>query len=66
MLNHPWLKQVKLENDLEDFTKKREKNDDQIIKKLMNLGFPKDQIQHSLDQQILNHIYCCYHLLRDR
>ena len=66
MLNHPWLKQVKLENDLEDFTKKRETNDDQIIKKLMNLGFPKDQIQHSLDQQILNHIYCCYHLLRDR
>ena len=37
---------------------------EKIIKIIKEFGFSENIISNSLDKHVLNHIYCCYHLLK--
>lgn len=65
MMNHPWINKTFNLSYFDRRTKDGFDNKNALIKKVRSFGFPDKEVKKTLDQQILNHIHACYHLLRE-
>lgn len=65
IIDHPWFK-LPLISELIEFIKSSEAdtNKSYAVKKLLDLGFPEASIKKTIEQQVLNHIHCCYQIYK--
>lgn len=65
IIAHPWFK-VPMISELTDFIRssEAESNRSYAMKRLSDLGFPETSVRRTVDQQILNHIHCCFQIYK--
>jgi tRNA A-37 threonylcarbamoyl transferase component Bud32 len=63
ILAHKWFDHHVIEQ-LTDYLRKVDANDEYAFKKLIELGFPDYAIKRTIKNQLLNHIHCCYQIYK--
>jgi 5'-AMP-activated protein kinase catalytic alpha subunit len=65
IIAHPWFRQSMIA-ELTEFIRssEAESNKGYAVKRLLELGFPEASVKKTIDQQVLNHIHCCYQIYK--
>lgn len=65
IMKHPWFNR-KIIDRFTTFLKDQsdEASSDHALRKLQELGFPEPSIKKAVNEQYLNHIYCCYQIYK--